>query len=354
MALATLLAAWSVFRIATAAPFGFAGPDANSATAATGSSAIASIPRMSEPPSEGERFAGASNTFVVDQRPQAARSFPSGRRVIGAGATKVTSTPHPFSLAVAPSGNPPTIAVEQRMGARQKAPPRAMSPPPSSPSSGLPRWSGDAWLVLRDGNGRLLPSGSLGPALGASQVGAILKYRLARPSALDTQFYLRGVSAFAGFPEQDVAAGLAVRIAPRTPVRLHGELRASRRADETSLRPAVFITGGIDDVPLGGAASLRGYAQTGYVGGREATAFVDGHLVAERRVAPAGHGAVSVGGAVWGGAQRGARRIDIGPSASVRLPLAIGSGRLAVDYRLRVAGNAAPASGAALTLVAGF
>jgi hypothetical protein len=52
---------------------------------------------------------------------------------------------------------------------------------------------------------------------------------------------------------------------------------------------------------------------------------------------------------------RGAARLgDIGPSASLRFPLDGGSARLAIDYRHRIAGNAAPASGVALTLSAGF
>ena len=56
----------------------------------------------------------------------------------------------------------------------------------------------------------------------------------------------------------------------------------------------------------------------------------------------------------WGGAQDGASRLDIGPSAAVSFRLGEGRGRVAADYRIRVAGEAEPASGPALTLSAGF
>jgi hypothetical protein len=52
--------------------------------------------------------------------------------------------------------------------------------------------------------------------------------------------------------------------------------------------------------------------------------------------------------------RRTSARLDLGPTASLRFPLAAGTGRLAIDYRIRAAGNAAPAAGPALTLTAGF
>ena len=49
-----------------------------------------------------------------------------------------------------------------------------------------------------------------------------------------------------------------------------------------------------------------------------------------------------------------AARLDVGPSAMVSFRLGEAQSRVAVDYRLRVAGDAAPASGPALTFSAGF
>jgi hypothetical protein len=44
----------------------------------------------------------------------------------------------------------------------------------------------------------------------------------------------------------------------------------------------------------------------------------------------------------------------VGPTATLDLPLAGGSGRLSADWRFRLAGTATPGSGPALTLSAGF
>jgi hypothetical protein len=62
-----------------------------------------------------------------------------------------------------------------------------------------------------------------------------------------------------------------------------------------------------------------------------------------------------IGAGIWGGVQKGAARLDAGPSASVAMPLGRGTnGRIAIDWRFRLAGEAVPDSGPALTLSAGF
>jgi hypothetical protein len=67
-----------------------------------------------------------------------------------------------------------------------------------------------------------------------------------------------------------------------------------------------------------------------------------------------GEAEVSAGAGVWGGAQKGAARLDIGPTAAASFRLGESRGRVAADYRFRVAGEAEPRSGPALTLSAGF
>ena len=94
--------------------------------------------------------------------------------------------------------------------------------------------------------------------------------------------------------------------------------------------------------------------QAGYVGGKYASAFADGQLRAERPLAEFGDAKLTAGGGAWGGAQKGAARLDIGPSASLQLKLGQTSSRLSMDWRFRVAGAAEPASGPALTISAGF
>jgi len=65
-------------------------------------------------------------------------------------------------------------------------------------------------------------------------------------------------------------------------------------------------------------------------------------------------GGVEVGAALWGAAQPGARRLEAGPSVAIRLPRLDPGLRLVADWRFRLAGNAAPESGPALTLARDF
>lgn len=237
----------------------------------------------------------------------------------------------------------------------ERAPPGpATSPFQVAADRGGARWSGDAWLAWREGPRGLGRGGPATPAYGASQAGAVLRYHL-RPSSPNGPYgYLRAVKALGEPEEGDAALGLAMRPLASLPVTAHGELRLTRRGEESLLRPAAFLTTGVEATPIGAGIAARGYLQAGYVGGREATAFADGSLVAERALWREGDAVLTAGAGAWGGAQRGAARLDIGPSASLRLRLGGGGARLSADYRLRVAGNAEPAAGAALTLSAGF
>lgn len=214
------------------------------------------------------------------------------------------------------------------------------------------RWSGDAWLVWRSGTSGLTAPGAITPVYGASQAGAVLRYDLALRSRLSPSAYVRTVRALDGAREGDVAAGLVLR--PMAGVTAHGEARLSRRGSAVTLRPAAFVSGGVEGAPLAAGISLRSYVQAGYVGGRDATAFADGSLIAEKPVWSDRDAVLTTGAGVWGGAQRGVARLDLGPSASLRFRLGDGMARISADYRLRIAGNAEPAAGAALTLSTGF
>ena len=216
------------------------------------------------------------------------------------------------------------------------------------------RWSGDAWLAWRPGSRAPGPVGLVTPIYGASQAGAVLRYDLAPGSRSRPSAYIRAVGALEGRREGDLAAGLAARPLAGLPVTAHGELRLSRRGRTTIVRPAAFLSGGVEAAPLAAGVTARGYAQAGYVGGRNATLFADGSLIAEKPLVRERNSVLTAGAGAWGGAQRGAARLDLGPTASLRFRLGETSARLSADYRLRVAGNAEPASGAALTLSAGF
>ena len=97
------------------------------------------------------------------------------------------------------------------------------------------------------------------------------------------------------------------------------------------------------------------YGQAGYVGGAGATGFFDGQVVLERAVGHlGGNGTINLGAGAWAGGQRGAQRLDVGPEVQVRVQSGRIAGRIALDWRWRIAGNAEPGEGPALTVSMGF
>lgn len=198
------------------------------------------------------------------------------------------------------------------------------------------RWSSSAWLMTRGGAGI---AGS--PRLGASQAGFRLAYALDRRLALVARVTAplegRGREASIGAEWQPVPA----------PVRLVAEQRIG--LDGT---PGGTGLGAIawTEASLPAGFRLEAYGQTGAIARRRIEPYADGSI---RFVRPIANRVVlGIGG--WGAAQRGAARLDMGPSLVARLPIAGHDLRLAVDWRERLAGDARPGSGVALTLAADF
>lgn len=217
------------------------------------------------------------------------------------------------------------------------------------------RWSADGWLMWRQGGRYSLASGPSGAAYGASQMGAVLRYRLDRPSPIRPSVYLRATAALNGSREKEAGLGLSARPLIRLPVVIGAEMRITDDRAGSRLRPAIFAVTELPAFSLPQGLRGEAYVQAGYVGGRGATAFADGQLKVDREIAQLGNTELRAGGGVWGGAQRGANRLDLGPTASLGLAVTKDlSARLGIDWRMRVAGNAIPSSGPALTLSAGF
>ncbi|WP_294261330.1 hypothetical protein [uncultured Sphingomonas sp.] len=220
--------------------------------------------------------------------------------------------------------------------------------PPARAFAAAPRLSGSGWLSLRDGGG----GASLGPGgqLGGSQGGIRLRYALgsARTLALSAR-----LSSPTRGPGREAALGIEWR--PRgAPVALIAEQRLG--LDGTPGGPALLAVGGLAPRPVAAGFSLEGYTQAGGVlrSGRSEP-FADGALRLAAPVANAGRdGEVTLGLGAWGGAQRDAQRLDIGPSAAIALPVGERRVRLTLDWRQRIAGRARPGSGLALTIGSDF
>ncbi len=252
-------------------------------------------------------------------------------------------------------------ALEQRRGLAAGGSARFGAPGLGRPlSAGAPpppaadRWSLEGWVYLRQGATSSSAPGLLSPVYGASQAGAVLRHRLAPRSNLRPEAYARFTSALAGPEDRELAVGLAARPLNGVPVAAQAELRARMANGRTEFRPAAMLVSEVAPLDLPAGLRAEVYAQGGYVGGRFATPFADGQARMTREVAAFDLGELRAGAGAWGGAQRGAARLDIGPSASVDMRLGDSPARLALDYRLRVAGDAEPGSGVAVTLSSGF
>jgi hypothetical protein len=193
------------------------------------------------------------------------------------------------------------------------------------------------------------------PSYGASQAGAVLRYRLSRGSALRPVLYLRATAAMDRSGDRELAGGFSARPLRSVPVSLSAEARLSTNAGTTAVRPAVMAVSELPPMELPMGLRAEFYGQAGYVGGRFATPFADGQMRTDRHITRLGPADLRLGGGIWGGAQKGAGRLDAGPTLMiVGSPGGSAGLRLAADWRFRLAGDAAPGSGPAITLSAGF
>ena len=207
---------------------------------------------------------------------------------------------------------------------------------------GIDRLSMSAWAMMRRDPGS--PSLAANGQLGGSQAGARFLWRIDRRFAAS----IRSSAPIGGVQRTaELAAGLRFQPFARIPVALTAERRQSFGRDKGPSAFAFFAEGGVYDRPILAGFNLDAYLQAGVVGVRDQAAFVDGSATLTR---PLWH-QFSAGFGVWGGAQPGLARLDVGPRVSLRLGRAM---RVHLDYRQRLLGQAAPGSGPVVTLAADF
>lgn len=224
--------------------------------------------------------------------------------------------------------------------------PRALSPA-FLPAASAPdridpmpdRWSASGWFVAR-GRGGLgaVPGGG---QLGGGQAGLRIAYLLS-PRARVAAF-ARVTAPLAG-KGREAAIGLEWQ-----PTRANVRVVAERRfgLDGTPGGTGLGVVAGADESVSG--FRLEAYGQAGAIARAQIEPYADGAARLTRRVGGA-KSALSLGIGAWGGAQRDAARLDVGPSAI----LALRPVRVSLDWRQRIAGRARPGSGLALTLGSDF
>ena len=237
------------------------------------------------------------------------------------------------------------IAAASMPPARSQAAGAMQSPAAALVQPRLDRIQLTMWAMLRSSSGMLAAPTSLasGGTLGGSQAGARLFYNFSPQLAA----VLRS-SSDVGRRGGEVALGARIRPVRSIPVWITAERRqALGRFGGGRNAFAVFAEGGLYGEPMPLGFTLDGYAQGGLVGFNSRDLFVDGGIAFTRPI----YRQFSGGFGIWGGAQPRLYRIDAGPRVTMRVR---GNVRVHLDWRQRIAGNAQPGSGPALTLAGDF
>lgn len=215
----------------------------------------------------------------------------------------------------------------------------------------LAGWSLGGWVYLRDG--AMAAPGGIAAAsqLGGSQAGLRLGFGFGDTGRL--RAYGRATIAVRRLAQRELALGLAFAPLAHWPVDVAVEQRvAVGREGRTAL--AAMVSGGVGDVALPHGFRLEAYGQAGVVGARQRDGFADGAVVIDHRLGPDETSPLRLGALAAGAVQPGAARVDVGPRLTLRLPEVGEGSRIALDWRQRVAGDARPSSGLALTLASDF
>lgn len=226
------------------------------------------------------------------------------------------------------------------------APVPAVSREAPPPAPRLDRLQLTSWALLRNGLGN--SALAQGGTLGGSQVGARLTYKFTPEIAASLRFS----SSAGGVRDAEAAAGVRWQPLRAIPIALNLERRQRLGRYGGRSDFAAFAEGGVYQLPVALGFELDAYAQAGAVGIKNADWFADGSLALSRPL----WRNLSAGIGLWAGGQSNdpggsIYRVDGGPRLSYAVRRNV---RLHLDYRQRLAGDALPRSGPALTIAGDF
>ncbi len=193
---------------------------------------------------------------------------------------------------------------------------------------------------------------ALAPAAqyGGSQSGVILTYNPFTRSQWTPAILIRA-SATPDWEERELAFGLRWNPDKHWPILVTAERRFRGDAQDVY---AVYLAGGLDALPVAQQWTLQAFGQAGYVSGSSGGEFYDAHVKLLYPVARLGATKIRAGAGAWAGGQKGASRVDVGPTVATEIDAGPANLLVQLDWRMRAAGNAEPKDGIALTLSTGF
>lgn len=218
------------------------------------------------------------------------------------------------------------------------------------------RWSGDVYTLTR-APGPV--SAAIAPVLGGGQSGSTLAFAIDPLARRRLSVVVRNTAANdAPAATGQAAVGLRWQLRPGLSISAERLVALGPFArNGWTLRVAGGLAGRVAPRLAGRSVPVewQAYGEAGVIddgngyGGLEARAAVP--------LLRLGKGRLLAGGGAWSGAQTGveaAYRADVGPSLSWQRPIGRSTLTINADWRFRVAGNAFPESGPALTVAASF
>jgi hypothetical protein len=200
------------------------------------------------------------------------------------------------------------------------------------------------------------PTGTLGNGqYGGSQSAVIAAIPVMRfsgnPSLSRLSLTGRASVAHGSLRERELAAGVRWRPVARIPVQIIAERRFREDRPDAF---AALVAGGRSGVKLPLGFRLDSYGQAGFVSGQGGGPFADVAAHAHRQIAQSQRASFAVGAGVWGGGQDNVMRMDVGPNIRANVTAGGALFQLDASWRVRVAGNARPGNGPAMTLSTSF
>ena len=211
------------------------------------------------------------------------------------------------------------------------------------------RWSGDAYALFRDAG---IKGAAASPVLGGGQSGVAIAYAHDPLARRPLVVFARVFAAHdnRNLIDGDTAqAAIGVRWQPISGVTVAAE-RLVAIGGATQGDWNLRVAGGGER--KFGRLLVDGYGEAGVRGNSEVYAGAQARV--QTPIVSAGTVAITGGPAVWGSfqsAQPTVSRFDIGVGVTGRLPTGLA---ISADWRWRVAGNAAPTNGPALTISMAF
>ncbi len=210
------------------------------------------------------------------------------------------------------------------------------------------RLSGDLWLFTRNSSGIVS-----GTALGASQGGGRLRYRLS-PGQLNKSIAasLRFATPLQG-RGMEISPGLSLAVGQKLPVELIIERRI-RPDQDAQDQWAILAAAGLPTTGIAYRTTVEGYAQAGIVGVKQKTPFIQIGVGAHRTMISQNNLHIKVGAGLWADQQKSTRRVDLGPELVALAKAGERPFRLSAQWRFKVSGNAKPGSGPSLSVATSF